>query len=77
MPQGKAVLAPIMAGEYDYSVDTYSKTEEVLNECAYPGIQGGTMQVIAYGLALKNLQSCGVETLLFKFIVPVDNIVRL
>jgi hypothetical protein len=73
IPAGKAILTPILAGECDYLEDASSKTEADLGNCAFSGIQGGTMQVAVDGITLKNLQSYLVETPLFKLTIPIDN----
>lgn len=74
IPAGKAILFPAITTECSYAEDSTLKTEDQLRSCAINGDQGGISQFTLDGMNLKSLQTYSIQSPLFNFTFPKDNI---
>jgi hypothetical protein len=74
MPAGKAILFPALTSECSYAEDSTLKTETQLRSCAVNSVQGGIAQVSVDGMNFQALQTYMVQSPLFNFTFPKDNI---
>ena len=74
IPAGKALFFPALTIECSYAEDSTLKTEAQLRSCALNGDQGGIAQVNIDGVNLQSLQTYKVQSPLFSFTFPQDNI---
>lgn len=74
VPAGKAILFPALAAECSTAEDSTLKTEAQLRSCAVNSDQGGIAQVNVDGVNFQDLQSYKLQSPLFSFTFPQDNI---
>jgi hypothetical protein len=74
IPHGKALFVPTFTTECSYAEQPNLHTEAQLRSCAINGDQGGTAQIIMDGKNLQSLQNYNVQSGLFNFTYPKDNI---
>lgn len=74
VPSGKAIFFPALTTECSYAEDSTLKTEAQLRSCAINGDQGGITQVILDGMNFKSLQTYSIQSPLFNFTFPQNNI---
>ena len=74
VPSGKALLFPPLTTECSYAEDTTLKTEAQLRSCAVNGNQGGMPHVVVDGITFHSLQTYEVQSSLFSFTFPPNNI---
>lgn len=71
---GKAILFPALTVECSTAEDSTLKTEAQLRSCAINADQGGIAQVSVDGVNFQALQTYKVQSGLFNFTFPEDNI---
>jgi hypothetical protein len=74
VPQGKALFIPTLTTECSYAEASNLHSESQLRSCAVNADQGGTAQISVDGVNLQSLQSYKVQSPLFNFTFPKDNI---
>jgi hypothetical protein len=74
VPAGRAILFPAFSAECSYAEDSTLKTEAQLRSCATNSDQGGIAQVNVDGVNIKDLQTYNIQSPLFNFTFPQDNI---
>lgn len=74
IPIGKAILFPALTVECSYAEDSTLHTDAQLRSCAINADQGGIAQVNVDGVNLQSLQIYDVQSPLFNFTFPQDNI---
>jgi hypothetical protein len=74
IPAGKAIFFPILSAECSYAEDSTLKNEAQLSSCAVNSVQGGIGHVTVDGVDFQNLQTYEVQSPLFGFTFPKDNI---
>lgn len=78
VPEGKAILFPIINVECDYIVDRNLKTESDLRKCAKTDQDKAiNLLVTVDGAAIPNLQMYRMQSPLFNLTYPEDNIAGL
>ena len=73
IPQGKAILVPILTGECDHLSDPAIKTESGLKQCALSVNEGGVVKASLDGTSISNISRYRVQSPLFEFTIPADN----
>ena len=74
IPAGKAILFPALTSECSYAEDSTLKSETQLRSCAMNSVEGGIAQVSVDGMNFQALQTYRVQSPLFNFTFPKDNI---
>jgi hypothetical protein len=75
IPAGKAILFPILDGECSYAEYPKLKTESDLRNCAVSPNNGVThIEAIIDGISLQNQQMPRIQSPLFSFTFPENNI---
>jgi len=77
IPEGKALLFPLLTTECNYLENPILKTESELRSCAKQGQDFGskTMAASVDNVELKNLENYRVESQLFNLTLPENNVV--
>jgi hypothetical protein len=74
VPAGKALLFSALTTECSYAEDATLKTEAQLRSCAVNGDLGGMPHVVVDGVTLQSLQTYEIQSPLFSFTFPPNNI---
>ncbi len=74
IPAGKALAFNAIDTECSYAEDATLKSEAQLRSCAINGDLGGTAQVTVDGVPIQNLQDYKIQSPLFNFTFPQNNI---
>src|ERR1051326_4815101 len=75
IPAGKAILFPIISAECSYAENPSLKTDSQLRSCAMTQNDRVTLAATIDGVAVQGLQKYRVQSPLFSFNVPKNNIV--
>jgi hypothetical protein len=73
IPAGKAIFAPLLVGECDYSLPDV-KSDESLRRCAMAGNEYGVIEATVDGIKLKSLEQYRTQSGFFNITIPKDNI---
>jgi len=76
IPEGKAILFPLLVGECNYCENPDLKTESQLRTCAKQTNDQGSrsMEAVVDGVKLNNLEKYRVESQLFDLTFPENNV---
>jgi hypothetical protein len=74
IPAGRAILLPVAANECSTAEDPALTTESALRACAVAGNEVNSIVAIVDGVKLKNLEQYRVQSPLFTFTYPDNNI---
>jgi hypothetical protein len=73
VPEGKAILIPLLTGECDFLSDPTIQNEAGLAKCAWSGVQGAVYDLRINGTLITNLDEYKVTSPLFDLVIPADN----
>lgn len=73
IPQGKAILVPILTGECDHLSDPAITTDLGLLQCAMSVNEGGVVRASIDGAPINNISRYRVQSPVFELEIPPDN----